>query len=243
MKRILAIINTVAAYATAISLILILLITSVDFNCFNKNFFAKEYTELNTAQTLGMTEEDLNTATFTLLDYLKGDRDDIKVEIQVKGTKTDAFNAREASHMVDVRGLYEFAILVRYISIGILLASIVFMIAYAKTGAFTHLSIAYMKTAVLFAVFIGMVGVWALADFDAFWTAFHRIAFRNDLWLLNPNTDLMINLFPSAFFSKLVFRIIAGFVISFAALFSVSYFYLRHKLRKVHQEIIESEQS
>ena len=241
MKRILDIINTVAAYIAAISMILILLVTSVDYNCFNKSFYAKEYRILETAQTLGMTEDDLNKATYTLLDYLQHDREDIKTEIQLRGTKVEAFNAREASHMVDVRDLYDFAITLRYVGFGLLVVSLLYLFAYARMGAFTHLSIAFMKTAVLFAVFIIMIGIWAIADFDAFWTAFHRLAFRNDLWLLNPNTDLMINLFPSAFFSKMVMRIILGFAIGFGSLFVISYAYLRRKLHRMHQEIVSNE--
>lgn len=242
MKRILAIINMIASYVAAISMILILLVTSVDFNCFNKNFYAKEYQELQTAQSLGMTEDDLQKATYTLLDYLQHDRDDIKTEIQLKGTKTEAFNAREASHMVDVRGLYDFAIILRYTCMGLLVASLIFMFLYAKLGALTHLSIAFMKTSILFAVFIAMIAIWAIADFDAFWTAFHRIAFRNDLWLLDPRVDLMINLFPSEFFSSMVLRIIIGFATGFGTLFIASYVYLRNKLHKMHQEILKNDE-
>lgn len=238
MKQIFEKLNVIAAYAIAISAILIILITSIDYNCFDKGFYAKEYKELNTAQSLGMTEKDLNKATYTLLDYLKEDRDDIQVEISLKGTKTKAFNEKEASHMVDVRNLYQFALFLRKACGAILLISLVYLIYQYRSGIYTHLSIAYMKTAILFFVFFALVGFWAYADFDAFWTAFHRLVFRNDLWLLDPNTDLMINLFPSEFFFKLVFRIVTGFATGFAGLFAISYVYLRHQLHKVHKELM-----
>lgn len=94
-----------------------------------------------------------------------------------------------------------------------------------------------MKTAILAAVFFAMLAGWTFVDFDAFWTTFHKIAFRNDLWLLNPATDLMINLFPAEFFSSLVFRIVGFFAFSFVGFFVLSYLYLRHRLRKLHGEM------
>ena len=45
--------------------------------------------------------------------------------------------------------------------------------------------------------------VWALTDFDGFFTAFHRVAFDNEGWLLNPRTDLLIRLMPTEFFISL----------------------------------------
>lgn len=207
MKQILERLTSVLAYVAAISAIIILLVTSIDINCFNKDFYASEYKSLNTAETLGMTDQDLNKATNTLLDYLQDKRNNIDVQISIKGNETNAFNAKEASHMVDVKGLYHFALILRNLAIITFAASVIYMFIRLKKGAFTILSINYMKTAVLAAVFFAMLAGWAFVDFDAFWTSFHKIAFRNDLWLLNPATDLMINLFPSAFFST-IFRIV-----------------------------------
>lgn len=233
MKEILGKIDAFCAYIIAIALILILLITSIDINSFNKNFYASAYKELETAETLGMTEKDLNLATNTLLDYLQGKRNDIKEEVSVQGVKMMAFNSKEEAHMIDVRNLYRFALHIRNISIVLLVVSLVYLLVRLRKGTWTLLSIQYMKTAILAAVFFAMLAGWAFVDFDAFWTTFHKIFFSNDLWLLDPATDLMINLFPADFFSKLVFRIVGMFVASGGALFLGGYFYLRHQLNKL----------
>ena len=60
--------NTIASYAAAISLVIILLVTSVSINCFDSDFYKSEYKTLQTAQDLGMTQKDLNLATNTLLE-------------------------------------------------------------------------------------------------------------------------------------------------------------------------------
>jgi integral membrane protein (TIGR01906 family) len=43
-------------------------------------------------------------------------------------------------------------------------------------------------------------------DFDALWTRFHQIAFRNDLWQLDPTRDYLIMLFPEPFWFTATLR-------------------------------------
>lgn len=236
MNQILGTIDKVAGYLAALSLIFVLLITSIDMNCFDRDFFSSSYHKLHTAEELGMTEHDLNSATSVLLDYLQDERKDIKVDVTVQGIKMEAFNTKEQAHMKDVRNLYHFAKSFRLFNLMVFVIAVGYLLIRLRKGALTLLSIHYMKTAILFAIFIIMLAGWAYVDFDAFWTTFHRLVFRNELWLLDPNTDLMINLFPSAFFSSLVFRIVGMFVAAFAAIFAGGYFYLRHQLKKLQQE-------
>lgn len=71
-------------------------------------------------------------------------------------------------------------------------------------------------------VFTGLVGIFAgilaAADWEWFFTAFHRLFFRNDYWLFDPLTDPVINLLPDLFF----FHCLAGILICMAALLLVS---------------------
>lgn len=237
MKQLLEKLTTLAAYTAAVCTIVILLVTSINISCFNRNFYKTEYASLQTAQSLGMTEEDLLKATDVLLDYLQDKRDDINVTVTIKGSTTEAFNARESAHMVDVRTLYQFALVLRNVCIVLLVLSLAYMIVRLKGGVLTILSINYMKTAILAAVVFIMLAGWAYVDFNTFWTTFHKVAFRNDLWLLNPATDLMINLFPSSFFSSMIFRIVGMFAAGFGGLFLLCYLFLRHQLHKLHGEL------
>lgn len=99
--------DSVLAVIVALSIIFTTLVTSIDFHGFNKSYYEKEYQKLNTAQQLHMSEEGLFDATFALLDYLKGKRDDIISVSEVNGVEREIFNERETLHMVDVRNLYQ----------------------------------------------------------------------------------------------------------------------------------------
>ena len=47
---------------------------------------------------------------------------------------------------------------------------------------------------------VTVVVILAVIDFNRLFVLFHKIAFTNDLWLLNPRTDLLIRLMPIEFF-------------------------------------------
>src|SRR5690625_5143319 len=86
-------------------LIYVILVSSFQFVVFNKNFYHKQYAQLNTAKSIGMSETDLNKATDVLLDYIIDKREDIDVLVEVEGRQTLMFNQREIDHMVDVKNI------------------------------------------------------------------------------------------------------------------------------------------
>src|SRR5438132_150271 len=61
-------------------------------------------------------------------------------------------------------------------------------------------------SAALMVALVVLVGVLSLMDFDALWTRFHQIAFRNDLWQLDPSRDYLIMLFPEPFWFTATLR-------------------------------------
>jgi integral membrane protein (TIGR01906 family) len=58
----------------------------------------------------------------------------------------------------------------------------------------------------LMVALVVLVGVLSLMDFEVLWTRFHQVAFRNDLWQLDPSTDYLIMLFPEPFWFTATIR-------------------------------------
>jgi integral membrane protein (TIGR01906 family) len=54
---------------------------------------------------------------------------------------------------------------------------------------------------------LGAFAIWAAVDFDGAFTFFHRLLFTNDLWLLDPRTDLLIRICPESMFAAMGLRI------------------------------------
>lgn len=73
----------------------------------------------------------------------------------------------------------------------------------ARTVGLSPLWIGSLMIAVPLAIF----GIWAVIDFNSAFNLFHRMLFTNDLWLLNPETDLLIRICPSSMFANMGLRI------------------------------------
>ena len=59
-------------------------------------------------------------------------------------------------------------------------------------------------TNIVFASLIGIISI----NFDKAFTIFHHLLFKNDYWLLDPNTDDLINLLPESFFIHMALTIV-----------------------------------
>lgn len=188
------------------------LITAIDFVVFQRGFYRYEYQKGNQAESIGMSNDDLMEATNALLDYTQNKREDIVVYAEVNGSQREVFDERETMHMVDVKNLYQNAIKARNI---LLIVSIVGFLIYTfitKEKLTSLLWDSFKGGLILLLMFVLAVGIWAFIDFDGFWMQFHYLFFDNDLFLLDPNVSIMINMFPSQFFFEMVLAIIICFI-------------------------------
>ena len=205
-----------------------LLLTVVDYCCFDLSFFQREYAADGTAKKVGMSDPDLMNATETLLDYLKGERDDILVTAEIKGTERQVFDNRETAHMVDVKALYQGALVVRNVLLAGAVLLLVACVVLARGRIRKTLRKGFLVGIVAMLVVIALILVYALLDFTSFWNHFHLLLFDNDLWLLDPRVSIMINMFPATFFSDLVMRVILWTVICLGAIALILFFPYRN---------------
>lgn len=189
------------------------LLLVIDYWCFQRSFYQREYSKDNTAEKIGMSEAELMNATNTLLDYLEDNRDDIVVEAEINGSTQEVFNERETLHMIDVKALYQNAKAFEYALLISGTIALFFGNYLSKDNTKATQKFGYKYGVSLLFLFLTFLMIWIIADFNGFWTSFHQFFFTNDLWLLDPNTSIMINMFPSIFFEDLVVRIIISFAI------------------------------
>jgi integral membrane protein (TIGR01906 family) len=193
--------------------ILISILLSIIFAlAFDRGFYQAEYQKYDQAETIRMRDEDLMKATDTLLDYLEDQRDDILVEAEVNGVNREVFNERETLHMVDVKNLYQNALKARWILLGGGLILMIVLMVRKGEEKIPVFKDGFRCALGLLVLFLAFIGIWAIADFDAFWVDFHYLFFDNDLFFLDPAVSIMINMFPGNFFFDLVIRIIVVYV-------------------------------
>ncbi len=183
-----------------------LLLTVVDLVAFDPKLFQSSYQRENTMATLNMSEQDLMRSSNVLLDYLKGKRKDIMVEAEVNGHKRMVFNERETKHMVDVKKLYEKAMLTRNVCVILMIVGMLVEFSRNRAGMKTFLWEVFRNGLLVFGFLLLFLLVYAITDF-------HYLFFDNDLFLLDPNVSLMINMFPESFFFRMVMRIVIMFAV------------------------------
>lgn len=193
------------------ALLLSLFLTVLDLVCFNRSFYSWQYGLEKTAENIGMSKEGLMKSTNTLLDYIQNKRGDIIVSEKVNGIEREIFDQREKLHMVDVKNLYLNAMNLRTILLIASIALIFILCVINRKSIYLVILSEYRNGLLIMAAIIGALSTWAFIDFDGFWMNFHYLFFDNDLFLLDPNVSIMINMFPSNFFFAMVMGIVIGF--------------------------------
>lgn len=136
--------------------------------------------------------------------YLKGDRQTAQVEVPRHGIPGPVFQVHELQHLEDVRELVELGRSLRVAALVLLALSVAgYLLLRSKHASLLqHIAIdrAMFWAAVLWVLLLAVMGVWALADFRGLFYALHRVTFANELWLLDPGKDLLLQLMPLELF-------------------------------------------
>jgi len=126
-------------------------------------------------------------------------------------------------HFVEVKNIFTAFYYMAAISF-IISLMIIFYKRYKKENSYLLVS----SITVLVIPLIAALG--SIMNFDAIFLLFHKIFFRNDLWIFDPAKDPVITILPSTFFLHSLLVIIA-FVFLGSILLLISYFWTNSKIQ------------
>lgn len=169
---------------------------------FDRAYYSSEYARLGVYESCGADAETLERATDILLEYLRGTADGLSGQGVIDGQQRDIFGEDERAHMQDVALLYERALIVMLGAGGVAIACA--LLAGRDRRRMAQGALIGMGA---FALLLAAAGAWCALDFDSAFNAFHRLLFNNELWLMDPNTQFMIRMFPAEFFAGMGLRI------------------------------------
>lgn len=230
----------IASVICGILLLIILLITATQTLCYwIPGWWRNEYAKYNTPQyvTGEMSLDDAVYITEQMLEYCIGRIDTLDdTEATIDGVTTPFFTEREKLHLADCRNIFLGAVKFRIISVIViagLLIAIWFSVQkrsdaseirkrYARTLAGGYLTA--LLILVIFAVFLIVVG---MNNFTFLFTKFHHVFFDNDLWILDPRHDNLVNVMQESVFSDAAVTIGCIWGIASAVLAAVSAVILR----------------
>ncbi len=214
-----------------ILLICAVFLTILDVCCFDRGFYVKEYEKNATAEVIGIESDELMRVTDHLLDYLQDKEEVLKIDAVISGVSRNVFDERDTAHMVDVKILYENAMMSRNLFFAGAFVLIIINCIILKKDVLVSLGVSFYKALGLFMILCFAVLIGAAIDFDSLWRLFHRIFFTNDLWLLDPNVSVLINMVPLEFFFDLVAKIVVMFI-GFLAVCSTGFLiYLKKEIK------------
>lgn len=155
----------------------------------------------------GISDQDLMDLDARLADYLFAPMDADPAfdnrPLPVFGQSQPPFNAKELTHLADCRKLLAPTADLRLLA-GLIAVGVALLLCGGRRGLRPG---PLWLASSLILLPITFLGLWAVMDFNAAFNFFHRIFFTNDLWLLDPDTDLLIRICPSTMFAHMGLRI------------------------------------
>lgn len=190
------------------------LLSSIIYVSCNRSFYNWQYTKNQTAFLIGISHSDLMLVTDQLLDYMVDKAENLDMQYEVHGKKTEIFDPNEKQHMVDVQKLFVNVIHFNIAIILLILISSAYLIRKDGFKAFRYnLGKKYKFSAIVTSGICVILSIIFATNFNWFWTNFHYVFFSNDLWLLDPVVSIMINMFPLNFFTAMCSTILCLFII------------------------------
>lgn len=179
------------------------------------NYFLK-YSQ---AEQGGVSPGDYPYIAQTITRYLKGQNPSMDISLPIGGTSQKLFNQKELLHMQDIRALIHLGTII--LTAGALFLAFL-LIFYAKSKKIRLLTRALYKSCMAMFLLIIFLGLWAVIDFNSLFIVFHQLLFTNDLWLLNPLKDRLIQLMPLDFFVQYAKTLILSYLLLLGFLFTAA---------------------
>ena len=147
------------------------------------------------SEVTDLPDEEYPTMVEMITGYLAGEVDHFQHWYMIYDVLY-GFGDTEQAHMADCRALFMLDRTVLIVAGALSLALLIAAILQRNRRVWKGAAIGFSAVMGL----VALVAIAAAVDFDRLFVLFHHLAFTNDLWLLNPKTDLLIRLMPTDFF-------------------------------------------
>lgn len=187
--------NRIISIATVLSCFFLLFSFSTEAVSQNQAYYVAQMEKNKIPDVTGKDMDSLSEISAALRAYLKKGEGEILAPY---------FSASEIDHMVDVYALFKLMRMLTILTLGIVAVSLyTFSRRMGRKGALKMIG----SSAIGILVALSLFSVIVAMNFHAAWFKFHQIFFSNDLWLMDPEKDLMIQMLPEPFFFGMVKRI------------------------------------
>jgi integral membrane protein (TIGR01906 family) len=208
--------RSLVSLAFVLLLPLLIIGTSLRGLVTDRELILQGFRDNQVATTTGLDDPQLQRIADAFVVYFQAPPGQIQMQVTAFGQSRLLFNDREVAHMQDVQALIEFFLRMQIVAAAFVVIRLVLGVVYDRSPL--PIGREMLWSTGLIVALVMLVGILSLIDFDSLWTTFHQIAFRNDLWELDPTRDYLIMLFPEPFWYTATIRMAATVAIETAAL-------------------------
>lgn len=166
----------------------------------NEAFYLREFTKYGVGQITGFSEKELDQVARIFTSYFQSEPARLDARVTRGSGSLELFNEREIQHMEDVQVLMHRVFQTGQMALAVLvLGALAIVLADPSTWMHAVLR-AGAVGGTLAALVVGIAALGSVLAFDRLFLVFHYLSFANDLWLLDPSQDRLIQLFPGGFF-------------------------------------------
>jgi integral membrane protein (TIGR01906 family) len=227
----LGLVPRIAIIVFFISIPVLLVTSNVRWAANEAHLYHYSFDEYDAEAATGISRSELDRAADKLVRYFNNDDETIRVLVQEDDQRVSLFNERETSHLSDVKNLFRTVFRVQEASLAFALVFVVAVFIWAAEAPLRLLARILLQASLMTLGLLALFGVLALVGFDELFLRFHLVAFTNDLWKLNPQTDHLIQMFPRDFWFDATMLVAGLTALEAALLASASAIYLGVKLR------------
>ena len=178
------------------------LFISIECRAFDIYFYCRQFSNNNTEYVTGKRFDELVNIAWNLIKFL------------ITGSKSllvGIFSEKEILHMRDVYNLFLSMYIFQFI-LAILLVWI--FLVQIKTKNFKSFCLRFRNIIFCNYILVIIGGIfYTFFGFTKIFIQFHHLFFSNNLWILDPETDLMIQMLPENFFSTMALEILGLWII------------------------------
>jgi integral membrane protein (TIGR01906 family) len=183
-----------------LTLPLLLFSLNMDLAAHSRALYQYGLDRYGAAGRMQMAPEEVSRAGRELIAYWGSPQEDVDIVVRRGGETIELFSQREVDHLRDVKGLIAFN---RRLMLGLL----AYAVAFVGVGFLVqrrrfrgHLLYGLRWGGLLTLGLLLLLAGVAAVNFQGLFLLFHLASFSNLLWVLDPATDRLIQMFPEGFF-------------------------------------------
>lgn len=200
MKPLLQRAGLLATVAFVMAIPVALVVTNARWAINEMRLYQDGFRRYDISRKTGISFEDLSQVGRSIIRYFNSPQEPLQVTVSVGGVQRELFNAKEVSHMADVKRLVRRVYGIQYWALAYIALYILVRALRSRGGVLQSLASQVLVGSLLTVALLVILSLAVLLAFDRLFYFFHLVSFNNFLWMLDPSQDYLIMIFPQGFF-------------------------------------------